>query len=255
MQEWVDTLLNNIDLRVDAGYLRRWNYTPAKRFDNSNSQYALLGLYTAELCGVQISPQVWFAAANHWLECQCRPEKSPIELVMVSYRELARRASRASWQDASSPRRTVTRGVPIKPRGWSYTSKGGKPTGSMTTAGITGLVICDAAMQAQEKGSRQLRTRMHEAIDAGFAWLARHFSVTGNPGNTTRWHYYYLYGLERACELNGTAIFHGRRWYTEGAELLLDQQRKDGAWASLEDTCFAILFLKKASPPVITGPR
>ena len=50
-------------------------------------------------------------------------------------------------------------------------------------------------------------------------------------------------------------MLNGRRWYLEGAELLMAQQNQDGAWASVEDTCFAILFLKKAAPPVTTGPR
>jgi hypothetical protein len=125
----------------------------------------------------------------------------------------------------------------------------------MTTAGITGLVICGAALRASNKGTGQLRAKMNLAIRQGFAWLARNFSVTNNPGGNQRWHYYYLYGLERACELNGTKLLNGRRWYFEGASLLLNQQSKDGVWKNIEDTCFAILFLKKAAPPVTTGPR
>ena len=125
----------------------------------------------------------------------------------------------------------------------------------MTTAGITGLVICDAALRGANQGTSQLRSKIRAAIDSGFAWLARNFTILKNPRGSNRWHYYYLYGLERACELNGTAVLGGRRWYHEGAELLLEQRRGDGAWSSLEDTCFAILFLKKAAPPVITGHR
>ena len=125
----------------------------------------------------------------------------------------------------------------------------------MTTAGITGLVICDAALRGQKKGDRKLLTRIHGAIDSGFAWLDRNFTVETNPGGNGRWHYYYLYGLERACEINGTKMLNGKRWYTEGAELLLAQQHQDGSWTGIVDTCFAILFLKKAAPPVITGGR
>ncbi|MEE2886154.1 MAG: hypothetical protein VX951_01870 [Planctomycetota bacterium] len=256
LEEWVKTLLGNCDQRVQSAYSRRWNYTPAKRFDNSNTQYALLGLYTAMLCGVEVSPTVWFAAANHWLDVQCRPESKPVLLKLVSHQELEayeREHRKAVGSGKERKRKTVKSGVPTKARGWSYVGKGGKPTGSMTAAGITGLVICDSALRQAEKGTRKLRNRIRDAVDCGFAWLARHFSVEHNPNAGNHWHYYYLYGLERACELNGTAVFQDRRWYSEGAEQLLADQHLDGKWGNLENTCFAILFLKKAAPPVITG--
>jgi hypothetical protein len=252
LQIWTDQLRKNIDTRVDSGYIQRWNYTAAARFDNSNTQYAMLGLYTASLCGVHIPATVWFASANHWLSVQSGPRKGPagaaVGLDLTSYKE--------AKESAARKRRTVTRASAVQPRGWGYTGKSVRGTsGSMTTAGITGLVICEAALRASKKGTNKLRNRMNFAIRAGFAWLARNFSVTQNPGGNARWHYYYLYGLERACEINGTKLLNGRRWYFEGAELLMQQQSKDGAWKDIEDTCFAILFLKKAAPPVTTGPR
>ena len=125
----------------------------------------------------------------------------------------------------------------------------------MTTAGISGLVICDAALRQAKKGTKKLRGEMYNAIQGGFAWLSRHFSVLDNPGRGKTWHYYWRYGWGRACELNGTAMFDDRRWYFEGADYLMRQQQGHGAWNSLEDTCFAILFLKKAAPPVVTGSR
>jgi hypothetical protein len=251
MQRWTDQLRKNLDTRVQSGYLQRWGYTRAARFDNSNTQYAMLGLYTASLCGVKIPATVWFASANHWLACQSGPTRGKaggaVSLDLISYRE--------AKENEKKKRRTVTRSAGVRPRGWGYTTKNRGVSGSMTTAGITGLVICGAALRASKKGTVQLRAKMNLAIQQGFAWLARNFSVTNNPGGNQRWHYYYLYGLERACELNGTKLLNGRRWYFEGASLLLNQQSKDGVWKNIEDTCFAILFLKKAAPPVMTGPR
>ena len=241
----VGTLVIVFDLRVELAYLQRWNYTPAPRYDNSCTQYAMLGLYTASLCGVEVSPQVWFASANHWLASQSDPDGKSEPLRLVSYQEMDRVKNR-----------TGSRGIHVRARGWSYTGRNRRTaTGSMTTAGITGLVICEAALRQQKKGTKRLRSKVRDAVKSGFGWLAENFTVTLNPPKANRHHYYYLYGLERACELNGTAMINGRRWYFEGADYLLGEQGKHGPWANLVDTCFAILFLKKAAPPVITGGR
>ena len=77
-------------------------------------------------------------------------------------------------------------------------------------------------------------------------------------------HYYYLYGLERAGVLADTAWVGTHDWYLEGAEFLLPAQRADGSWEQADsgqgagpfqdlgrspqvDTCFALLFLKRAT--------
>ena len=70
-----------------------------------------------------------------------------------------------------------------------------------------------------------------------------------------------LYGLERACELTGTARIQGRDWYHEGALQLLAQQQPNGSIRGegdgllLDSTCFALLFLKKATLPAVTTGR
>ena len=51
-----------------------WSYHEptgrGKRGDNSNTQYALLGLNAAGEAGVAIPPEVWNAARAHWAACQ-----------------------------------------------------------------------------------------------------------------------------------------------------------------------------------------
>ena len=91
-------------------------------------------------------------------------------------------------------------------------------------------------------------------------WLARNFSVTANPGKSEhsddeRWMYFYfMYGLERAGMLFGTETIGKHRWYREGAEYLLKEQSPGGSWNGganglrpAVDTCFAILFLRRAT--------
>jgi hypothetical protein len=82
----------------------------------------------------------------------------------------------------------------------------------------------------------------------GMQWINKHFSVTENPELGDKWYYYYMYGLERAGMLFGTETLGNHRWYREGAEQLIKDQKANGSWGNgVVDTCFAILFLKRAT--------
>jgi hypothetical protein len=63
--------------------------------------------------------------------------------------------------------------------------------------------------------------------------------------------------------LCGVETMGGHKWYPEGVQFLLQQQRADGSWLgpvphgdrpvelnSVWDSCFAILFLKRATRPL-----
>ena len=57
--------------------------------------------------------------------------------------------------------------------------------------------------------------------------------------------------LERAGMLFGTETMGDKYWYPEGAKVLCDIQKGGGAWGDgTRDTCFAILFLKRATRPL-----
>ena len=121
-------------------------------------------------------------------------------------------------------------------------------TGSMTAAGVGTLAICLAHL-GQDAGSRRPARAWSRAHDAGLDWLGRRFSVQGNPGGG--WHLYYLYGLERVGALADQSRIGGHDWYAEGARVLLDMQQPSGSWeGSLESTCFALLFLRRATRSV-----
>ena len=98
----------------------------------------------------------------------------------------------------------------------------------------------------------------------GLDWMTRRFSVTENPGLGERkgeiygWHYYYLYALERFGIMFGTDALGAHDWYMEGATYLLKMQQPNGSWEAKasegfrnHDTCFAILFLRRATRPLI----
>ena len=261
MEKWVGRLLTNVDTRVDTEYLVRFNYVGGGRYDNSLQQYGLLGLYAAHLCGVEIKSSVWESAANHLLDDQQEDGKR-IGLELMDYRTHTRMQF--------DPEGTYTTArVFGNANGWSYVSPGhgggeANVWGSMTCAGITGLAICQAAMLDNKKMKRKkLQSDANQARNDGFAWLAQNMTVRYHPGALTRqhrWHYYYLYGLERAALLSGIALIQDRDWYFEGALMLVLSQLKNGNWPAeltgdeqIERNAMAILFLGRSTTPVLTG--
>ncbi len=84
-----------------------------------------------------------------------------------------------------------------------------------------------------------------------------HWGVDRHPGKHSvgKWYYYFLYSLERAGILDDVRLVKGRDGYYEGALQLLERQRRDGSWDEsghdyVPETCFAFLFLKRATSPI-----
>lgn len=251
---WLERLQQNVDTRLDPGYRLRFNYIADGRFDNSVNQYGLLGLWAAQLCQLQVPTTAWRAAASNLIEVQCDDGGRTLRSSLTTFRELAR------GEDATRTR-AVAGAVPT--RGFSYDWPQDPSYGSMTTAGITGLVIARAGMLGCGQAKADVMPKVDAAIAASFAWLGAEFHVRSNPGFVKRhdehW-YYYLYGLERACALAGVARIQDRDWYYEGALQLLAQQDQNGSFRpetpyvkTIESTCFAVLFLKQATSPAVTG--
>lgn len=188
--------------------------------DNSNSQYAALGLRSCHDAGIGIPEEVIERAIKWWREKQ---------------------------ENASSknekPAATGT-GMVAEPLGWDY-KDGGSAYGSMTVGALGALTIFLHMQGKNWKADKDLAE--------GAAWIGRHFTVTSNPKKGNDWHYYYLYGLERAGVLYDAERFGSRAWYTEGAWYLLENQKPEGHWGDVNNTCFAILFLKRATRPLVAS--
>ncbi len=203
-----------------------WSYSDSKRArpgDNSNSQYALLGLHAATEAGVPVKPEVWALARAYW-------EKS--------------QKGDGSWAytpDAANPTASMTcAGI-----------------SSLIIAGLRRYqgqeFLQGDAIQNCGKGG------VNRNIQRGIDWLANRFAVGQNFGGGQQWRFYYLYGLERAGRLAGIRFFGPHDWYRIGAEQLVHEQNKfSGFWrgALVEDspvlaTSFALLFLAKGRAPVL----
>jgi hypothetical protein len=255
-QQWFRQLLENVDPRTDQGDLLRFNYTAGPRYDTSLQQYGLLGMWSAHTCGLDVPPSAFAAAARHLLAVQAEHGER-LRLVRTDHGALRDAAGTAAEPQAAA--------IGASARGFAYQERDEPSYGSMTSAGVSGLLLARAGLRAGGKPDRVLMQRLDAAIDDAFAWLAAEFSVRCNPGFAERadnhW-YYWLYGLERSCELDGVAWLQGRDWYYEGALQLLSQQQPNGSFRAehastllLDATCFAVLFLAKATPPAAVTPR
>ena len=183
--------------------------------DNSNTQYALLGLRACLDAGIAIPADVLPLAEGWWIKDQ---------------------------KGANDVK---------KDGGWGY-SFGGRPglraapSGAMVAGGISSIAICCAYTNRPWKA--------HPSLVKGVAWLINNYAIDKHPDNQDdkrKWLYYFLYSLERAGVLSSLEKFGPHEWYPEGAQYILSNQKPDGSWADdfdpVAETCFAILFLRRAT--------
>jgi hypothetical protein len=217
-----------LDARIrDDNTLLGWTYHQDGRGrpDNSNSQYALLGLHAGKTAGIRIDEDVWESIRSFYMRTQ-RPD--------------------GGWmynQDRS-----------LQGPGSSLT---------MTTAGLCGLLIAGAELNDGREKIRPDGTadncgkyKENEHVARAVRWIGDHFRLE-IPGVT----FYNLYGIERAGRLSGLRFFGRHDWYREGCEFLVRAQQAGGSWSEANSldrspvvsTSFALLFLSKGRTPVLVS--
>jgi hypothetical protein len=259
--EWMRELARwLVAAQTKVGSFSYWSPAQGRNWDHSNLQYSLLALKAARRCGIEVPRALWARAAEHLLDEQ--EKKGPA----------------VGRYEPGSPYADLAKDAA---RGWGYTENT-PATGSMTAGCLSALVICRSELIGAAGAAPALDGKVVQGIRDGAAWLGLYFKVDGNPGPAGApavkelWHHYYLYGLERAGVLSGLVWFGRHDWYLEGAQFLVDGQRDNGSWLSQEaldanpwkgpegagpdaatanflDTCFALLFLKRATFKVDQG--
>jgi len=224
-----------------GGKLQGWSYTgnSGNRADNSNTQYALLGLWAGRQAGVTIDKPVWDAIMEYYKSMQVTPSRD------------ARGKEIAGWTYQNESR--------AKDRG----------TLTMTAAGVSGLYIAsldlnDNKQELNEKTGVAANCGIYpedDAIAKGMRWLAQELRFS-NPPHT----FYNVYGIERVGRLSGQRFIGDHDWYREGCELLTGvkdsplAQKPGGEWkvdrSAIDEfpvisTSFALLFLAKGRTPIL----
>jgi hypothetical protein len=189
------------------------------RWDNSNTQFAVLALWVAGRHGVRINRPIDLVK-QHFLQTQLPAGEDANNLN----------------QDGSWP--------------YSGPDKGGNPWPAMTCSGLLGLAV---AQGVGEDGKGHGDPRDDPPIRRGLTMLGREIN---RDGEIRALDLYYLWSIERVGVLFGLDKIGEQDWYEWGRKLLLDRQKDDGSWNEatfyggnppVVDTCFALLFLKRAN--------
>jgi hypothetical protein len=214
--------------RDDAGWTDQ-----VANVDLSNTQYAALGLRAAAKAGAKVPMQAWIVLAEAVMASQHKAKDE--QIVDDGY------------------------GRKVPAAGWGYTP-GAKPYGSMTASGAGTLAIC-REMLANGGMSVEFDVKTKNAMDRGLAWLAAKFDAATNPDHDPAAYYvlYWLYSVERVGAFLGMELLGTRPWYLEGAREILKRQQSDGHVRGdghgASDTCFAVLFLQRATARTTGGSR
>ena len=186
------------------------------RGDNSNTQFALLGLHEAAKAGIKVPDEVWTRSRAHFVNVQTND---------------------GGWGYRNENR-----------------AYGSMTTAGLASLYIVGLRLNVPGERVFISGAYPACGfyQQNVVLAAGLRWMADNFSVRENPGKGRgTWLYYYLYGMERVGMISGMRNFGRHDWYRQGAEFLVDRQGRGGSYGGVLDTSFALLFLSKGNRPVL----
>jgi hypothetical protein len=260
MRSWAQTLVNELlDRRQSRG---AWRYNlklksgtagapPGGDEDLSSTQLASLALFAAHRAGIKVKDAIWEDILTFSLAQQ---DDTGPDVVQV---------------DPATKKEEIW-----KARGFAYIKgqenpEEGQAVGSMTACGVGNVmmaryILSDAGRKRAQWDARSDAAKVQNSVQDGLAWLELNWSPFDNPKKSQSNIYtiYWLYSFERMMDLIGKQLLGKHMWYSEMGQQLLNRQAEDGHWktgTTLEpqdtlDTCFALLFLKRATKGAIPNP-
>jgi hypothetical protein len=255
MRLWAQDL---VKVLKDKRTARGWRYqvsgappTAGGEEDVSSTQLAALALFSAHRLGIRVPASVWEDILSFTMEQQedTGPEtdiEDPINKTKI---------------------KTLA-------RGFNYTEalqddEMNRITGSMTACGVGNVmmarfVLTDGGKKRAEWDKRPDAQTIQKSVNDGLGWLKEHWSPFANPnkGNIDVYHMYWLYSFERMMDLIDMQRLGTHMWYNEMGQQILNRQAENGHWDTgstheprdVLDTCFALLFLKRATKGTIPFP-
>jgi hypothetical protein len=241
-----DLIQKNVNLLLEGRMYKGqklvgWSYSKAGHIqsDNSNTQFALLGLLAGRHAGVKIAEADWREIQEFYIDSQVILKPDPPQ---------------GGW-----PYHDPQGGIPLSP--------------TMTVAGLAGLWITghELAVGRQKPNEKTGvaekcgQYEEDEALARGMRWLGKNF-VFDLSDHVHKATFYNVYGIERLGRLSGQRFIGGHDWYREGCELLCGLKKEtalaqaaDGSWQTGQgydnmpvlSTSFALLFLARGRTPVL----
>ena len=180
-------------------------------YDNSNSQYGLLGVWAAAQADIEIPRKYWQLAWDHWRRCQNRD---------------------GGWGYGKTDRAASAEG-----------------TASMATAGLASMLVCYDQLYSRHYVRCGYANPGRKHIEQGLKWLDDHFAASFKP-SAVQDLFYHLYGVERVALASGHKYFGDIDWYRHGTAWLLDVVGKC-KWRTVWRPAYAILIMVRGRHPVL----
>jgi hypothetical protein len=222
--------------------------------DLSSTQLVALSLFAAERVGLRVDRKLWEDILAYSMQQQ--EDDGPAHVIEVGGKKLT-----------------------VKQRGFSYIKgygdeRHGAAIGSMTACGLANVAMARYVLtsggdpkKTEAWNARPDASAVQASLYDALAWLDANWSPFANPKSDRNYYVYWLYSVERAMDLVGLAKIGEHLWYSEMGQELINRQNENGSWTSntthrpgdVLDTCFALLFLRRATTdqipmPTITPP-
>jgi hypothetical protein len=227
-----ERIQRNVNWLLSARLPTGWSYTSGARAgiaDNSNSQYALLGLHEALLAGARV-------------------DRKALRQIQTFYRQTQTKSGGWGYRPGLEPTPTMT-------------------TAGLCNLIITGMDLAIGKAVLRPDGSAENCGVYAEnrPVNKALLWLGDRFPARlsqENAADRLVHPFYCLYGIERAGRLTGQRFLGGHDWYEVGCRFLVETQKADGSWRGeggraafdhqpVVATSFALLFLSKGRTPVL----
>ncbi len=205
---------------------RKLGRNASYRWDNSNAQYGVLGVWAGVRGNIEVPTKYWEAVEAHWSATQ---------------------ADDGGWGYAKTGR--------SKP--YPAMTAAGVATLFVCADNLYNdkFLRCNTGLEMQriQDGIDWIEEHFAESMTRPKK-RGKHVMVGGvyNINN------YYLYGLERVGLASGYKYFGKHDWFRAGASYLLEMQEKNGHWPGgwadgqkLGATAYAMLFLIRGMQPVV----
>lgn len=198
----------------------RAEYAGLNRPDNSNSQYALYGIWAGKLNSVHVPQQYWEQVFRYWMASQNEDggwgymKKDERSLITMAAAGLASLYVCSETLELSH-----------------FLAVGQQPT-------ATGKAI--------QKGLAYIDGHFVKSLEDPAAYKVSGWLM-----------YYHLFGIQRVGLAGHMKRFGGADWYRLGARVLLDLQNADGSWPGGAEnitsealTSYALMFLARGQRPL-----